>query len=104
LRGSVQVLGRHISWGPKRGRNGRDSLVASLLLLVTPINDDAALWINDVMRAAAASLRILEIEIHVSAVGFPGDPNDEARKVSIDSLRIEAGDAQRFIGGKLPCE
>ncbi|MCI0741749.1 MAG: hypothetical protein L0Y72_22175 [Gemmataceae bacterium] len=37
-------------------------------------------------------------------VRFPSDPNDESGKVSVDSFRIEAGDAQHFIGGKLRCD
>jgi hypothetical protein len=56
------------------------------------------------MRTAAASQCVLEIEIHMLAVRFLSDPNDKSHKVSVDSYRVEAGDAQHFFGGKLRCE
>src|SRR2546428_186086 len=57
-------------------RLGRDGLQSRSLLFVAFRNDDTAVGINDVMRTAAASPRIFEIEVHMPAVRFPDDPND----------------------------
>ncbi len=70
------------------------------LLFVAFRDNDAADGINDVMRAAAASRRIVEIEVHMPAVRFSCDPNDESREVSVGSIRIQAGDTQDFVGTK----
>lgn len=79
----------------------RDSVGQLKLLFVTLRYDRSAFRVNDVVRSAAACCCVLEIKVHMPAVRFAGHSNDESRQVSIDSVRIDAGNAQHFIRGKL---